>query len=182
MSHAQLEPAPTTTEMQAPPRARLAPPLGPAPSGPHLGRPVGAGGTARSAHSSRRGSLGRCPGGAGPARPGPGCSHGNAGGRRAGPGCAGPATPGRFRGDPRCRSPDCAGREALSPVPGSGSYCWLAELRSRSQVSFSKPSSYERAPTPWVLPAVLEGRDGSVLWVVSAGRGEPVVMGKARQR
>lgn len=60
--------APTAAaEVQAPPRTRLAPPH-PATRGPHSARLVGARGAKRSARSFHRGLLGRCPGGAGPAR------------------------------------------------------------------------------------------------------------------
>lgn len=71
-------PLPSLRRLPAPrrcrPRPGAAPPRpaprrrAPPPAGPLSGRRAGAGGVVRSARSSGRGSLGRCPGGAGPAR------------------------------------------------------------------------------------------------------------------
>lgn len=141
-------------------RPAPAPPLAPPPAGLRSGRRAEAGGAARSAQSSGRRSLGRCPGGAGPARAAAmvrraGAGHGWA--RKARRSRAAP------QGPARCRSSGFAGREALSPAAGTGGHCWQAALRRRSQVSPSDPSSDRACPDPPGAARVFGQRGGFVL-------------------
>lgn len=139
---------------QAPPQGRLAPPPAPPPAGPHSGLRAGAGGPSRSARSSGRGSLGRCPCGAGPARAAAMVRRAGAG---QGRGAQGPLLPAAPWG-PAAQQP------RLCRAGGAVSGCWWwTALRRRFQVSRSDPSNGGAAPEGWGAVRVLGPGSGSVL-------------------